>query len=65
MEVKTAQELIVPWAITGPGIKSGQLMQEPNNSVNTAATIAYLFGLNNVPLSWTGEVPMSVFEKKE
>jgi len=61
----TAQELIVPWAITGPGIKNGELMQEPNNSVNTAVTIAYLFGLNNVPLSWTGEIPMSVFEKKE
>lgn len=58
------QELEVPWAITGPQIRKGKLT-EPNNSVNTATTIAYLFGCNNVPLSWTGEVPMSIFEAKE
>lgn len=58
----TSQELEVPWAITGPGIRKGQRLEEPNNSVNTARTISYLFGCNNVPLSWTGEVPMSIFE---
>ncbi len=61
----TPQELEVPWAITGPGIKKGQSLKEPNNSVNTATTIAYLFGCGNVPLSWTGEVPMSIFETQE
>lgn len=58
------QELEVPWAITGPGINKGQMMSEPNNSVNTSKTIAYLFGINEVPLSWTGEVPISIFNKK-
>ncbi|RTE55154.1 alkaline phosphatase [Arenibacter aquaticus] len=58
----TPQELEVPWAITGPGIRRGQILKEPNNSVNTAMTIAYLFGCKNVPLSWTGEVPMSIFD---
>ena len=60
----TPQELEVPWAITGPGIRRGQMLEEPNNSVNTAMTIAYLFGCRNVPLSWTGEVPMSIFESQ-
>ena len=58
----TQQELEVPWAITGPGIKKGFTLQEPNNSVNTALTIAHLFGCENIPLSWTGEVPMTIFE---
>ena len=57
------QELEVPWALTGPGIRKG-VLSEPNNSVNTAKTVAYLFGINQVPLSWTGEIPMTVFVKK-
>ena len=58
----TQRELEVPWAITGPGIKKGQILNEPNNSVNTSTTIAYLFGCDSIPLSWTGEVPRSIFE---
>ena len=61
----TPQELEVPWAITGPGIRKGQILKEPNNSVNTAMTIAYLFGCGNVPLSWTGQVPMSILVTKQ
>ncbi|MCM4152736.1 nucleotide pyrophosphatase [Arenibacter sp. N53] len=61
----TRQELEVPWAITGPGISKGRRLKEPNNSVNTAMTISHLFGCRNVPLSWTGEVPMSIFESNE
>ena len=59
------QELEVPWAITGPGINKGQIMKEPNNSVNTAKTISYLFGCKEVPLSWTGEVPFSIFKENK
>jgi predicted AlkP superfamily pyrophosphatase or phosphodiesterase len=54
-------EMEVPWAISGTGIKKGYKLEEPNNTVNTAATIAFLFGCN-LPLSWTGEIPMSIFE---
>lgn len=54
-------EMIVPWGITGPGIKSGMQLEEPNNTVNTAATVLYLFQVA-APSSWTGEVPYSVFE---
>ncbi|HBL76695.1 MAG: nucleotide pyrophosphatase [Bacteroidetes bacterium GWF2_42_66] len=54
-------EMIVPWSITGTGIKSGEKLTEPNNTVNTAATIAYLFGCKP-PLSWTGEVPATIFK---
>ena len=35
-------------------------IEEPNNTVNTAAVILQLFGVEK-PLSWTGEVPESIF----
>jgi len=54
-------EMEVPWFISGPGINKGKILAEPNNTVNTAATIAYLFGCHS-PLSWTGEVLMSIFK---
>ncbi|HBE42167.1 MAG TPA: nucleotide pyrophosphatase [Bacteroidales bacterium] len=54
-------EMEVPWFISGPGINKDKILAEPNNTVNTAATIAYLFGCT-FPLSWTGEIPMSIFE---
>lgn len=54
-------EMIVPWGITGPGIRKGIKMQEPNNTVNTAAVILHLFGVQQ-PLCWTGEIPSSLFE---
>jgi hypothetical protein len=47
--------------ISGPGIKKGFTITEPNNTVNTASTVLRLFGLPQ-PLSWTGEVPESIFE---
>lgn len=54
-------EMEVPWVIAGPGIKKGKMLEEPNNTVNTAATVSYLFGCKP-PLSWIGEVPLSIFE---
>ena len=56
----SVEEMIVPWGITGPGITEGKMMEEPNNTVNTAAVILQLFGVEK-PLSWTGEVPESIF----
>ncbi|TKG97406.1 nucleotide pyrophosphatase [Puteibacter caeruleilacunae] len=57
----TTEEMVVPWGITGPGIKKGFKITEPNNTVNTAGTIAYLFGCK-VPQAWTTEVPETIWE---
>lgn len=57
----TPNEMIVPWGITGPGIKQGMRITEPNNTVNTAATILRLFKVKT-PLPWTSEVPESIFD---
>lgn len=54
-------EMIVPWLLRGPGIKKDFSIVEPNNTVNTASTVARLFGAEQ-PLCWTGEVPESIFE---
>ena len=56
----TPEEMNVPWVIQGPGIKKGFTIEEPNNTVNTASTVIKLFCLEQ-PLSWTGEVPESIF----
>lgn len=58
----TTEEMLVPWGITGPGIKAGEQVNEPNNTVNTAAVISRLFNCK-LPLEWTGEIPASIFEK--
>lgn len=57
----STDEMIVPWGITGPGIKKGFKITEANNTVNTAATILHLFKVKQ-PLSWTGEVIESIFK---
>lgn len=57
----STDEMLVPWGITGPGIRKGFKLTEPNNTVNTAATILHLFKVKQ-PNVWTGEVPMSIFK---
>ena len=57
----TINEMIVACGITGPKIKKGFKIEEPNNTVNTASVILRLFKIKQ-PLSWTGEVPESIFK---
>lgn len=55
----SVDEMIVPWGIMGPGIAKG-LMDEANNTVNTASVILHLFQIKQ-PAAWTGEIPDSIF----
>lgn len=57
----TVDEMLVPWGITGPAIKKNNILDTPNNTVNTGSTILYLFGVKQ-PLSWTGQIPYSIFK---
>ncbi|MCL3779542.1 nucleotide pyrophosphatase [Prolixibacteraceae bacterium JC049] len=59
----TTEEMIVPWGITGPGIKKGFQLKSPNNTVNTSPVIAYLFNCKT-PEAWIGKVPSSIFSNK-
>lgn len=54
------EEMVIPWSLTGPGIKSGFTMEESNSVTNTACVIARLFGVE-VPSFWIGQIPESIF----
>ena len=54
-------EMIVPWGITGPKVRKGIKMDEPNNTVNTSAVILRIFKVKQ-PAAWIGKVPESVFK---
>lgn len=58
----TPVEMEVPWAISGLGIQKGKMLSEPNNNTNTAVVILRLFDIHEIPKSWVGEVPESIFE---
>ena len=53
----------VPWGLSGPGVRKGVRMEEPNNHLNTASVILRLFNVEQ-PACWVGEVPHSIFCNK-
>jgi hypothetical protein len=46
-------ELEIPWIISGPGVRGGTEIKAPVNQFDTAATVAYLLGLQPPPC-WIG-----------
>jgi len=60
----TANEMNVPWAITGPGINKQPSMTAFNSNKNTSLVVARLFGIDHIPKSWTGIIPQSIFAKQ-
>lgn len=58
----TKEEMEVPWCIVGPKVKKNVSMNEYNSNVNTAATIARIFGIKKFPTSWIGISPTSIFK---
>lgn len=57
---ETMGELEIPWIITGPGIRSGHEIKTPVNTYDTAATIAYAFGLKQ-PEAWVARPVIEAF----
>lgn len=58
----TMNEMQVPWAITGPKIKKMGAMTEFNSNKNTSLVLAKIFGVRNIPASWTGTAPKTIFK---
>jgi predicted AlkP superfamily pyrophosphatase or phosphodiesterase len=50
---ESMDELEIPWIIAGPGVKAGTELKAPVNQFDTAATVAYLLGLQTPPC-WIG-----------
>ncbi|GAB3005984.1 alkaline phosphatase [Niabella terrae] len=57
------QEMQIPWAITGPGINKKGLQGFFNSNKNTSAVLARIFGVEQLPPSWTGVVPDGIFQR--
>ena len=58
----TEREMLVPWGVTGPGIRNGVTLDFPNSNMNTSWVISKIFGCDQIPASWTGRLPEGVFE---
>jgi len=51
----TAEDLTIPWIISGPGIRRDHHITSAVNIIDTAPTIAHLLGLP-APAEWSGQV---------
>lgn len=53
--VGLAEDVTIPWIISGPGIRRGHQITSPVNIIDTAPTVARLLGLP-APAEWSGQV---------
>jgi arylsulfatase A-like enzyme len=56
----TMAEIEIPWIIQGQGVARGKELTTPVNTYDTAATIAYVFGLK-MPVCWIGRPVTEAF----
>ncbi len=57
-------EMQVPWGATGPQINKLGLVNYPNSNKNTSLVVANIFGLKDIPNSWSGVLPELILKKK-
>ncbi len=57
----TAEDLTIPWILSGPGIKKGHTIKEPVSLLDGAQTVAHLTGLTLGPKA-KGQVVPGIFE---
>ena len=58
---KTMEEMEIPWIIYGKGVKKGEELTESIMTYDTAATIAWIFGLK-MPQVWIGRPVKAAFK---
>lgn len=58
---KSLEEMEIPFIIAGKGVRAGGDFKEVMMQYDTAATIAYIFGLDR-PQAWTGRPAVQVFK---
>ena len=56
----SADELFIPWIIHGPGVAAGHELKTVVNTYDTAATLAWVFGLRR-PDVWIGRPVLEAF----
>jgi len=57
----TMAEITIPWILCGPGVKKGFEITEPINTFDTAATLAFILGVEP-PYCWIARPVRSAFE---
>ncbi|HLF14689.1 MAG TPA: alkaline phosphatase family protein [Bacteroidota bacterium] len=60
---ESMDEIEVPWIVSGPGTLVNRMLVKPNNSLNTASTVAWALGLRQ-PDSWIGRPVLEAFEAR-
>jgi hypothetical protein len=58
----TMEEIEIPWIIIGPGVRRNTKLTVPVNQYDTAATIAFVFGLTP-PESWIARPVIAAFAR--
>jgi predicted AlkP superfamily pyrophosphatase or phosphodiesterase len=58
----TMAEIEIPWILFGRGVAAGKELATPVNTFDTAATVAYIFGLE-APRCWIGRPVTEAFTK--
>jgi arylsulfatase A-like enzyme len=53
--VGLAEDVSIPWVISGPGIRRGYQIIRHVGIIDTAPTVAHLLGLP-VPAEWSGQI---------
>jgi predicted AlkP superfamily pyrophosphatase or phosphodiesterase len=56
----TMAEIEIPWILRGPGVVPGRRIDTPVNTYDTAATVAYIFGLDP-PACWIARPVRAAF----
>ena len=56
----TMAEIEIPWILAGPGVAAGKELTRPVNTYDTAATVAYIFGLKT-PECWIARPVVEAF----
>lgn len=56
----TMAEIEIPWIIQGPGVARGKEILKPVNTFDTAATVAFIFGLK-IPDCWIAQPVREAF----
>ena len=56
----TMDEIEIPWILHGPGVAAGRELTTPVSTCDTAATVAYIFGLEP-PRCWVGRPVVEAF----
>ena len=58
---ESMDELQIPWMVMGPGVKAGKQITDPIDTYDTAATAAYVLGLEQ-PYAWIARPVKSAFQ---